>query len=481
MVARGVYWSGVSVWIRTGAMLAAFLLMAQLLGPGSYGVGALVLALVLPIEAIVGYTILDSLIQRKDLEPGHSSAMFWVLQAMALTFLTFGVLLGPTMAAFFDQPEIAYLLPLALFGTYLSASTATPYALLRRHMRFRAVAATITVSETGGAIAGVAFAFAGTGALSLVMMYITTAVLRFAFVWWRTTWRPRLGIDRQHFSDLLAFNMSFMGIKLVEALGNAVPLLIIGRVLGPVAVGQFSIALRLLDLVKELLMLPLQSVTFPVIARLQSEPARLRSFYLTTAGLAATIGVPAFVGVALTAPLFIVLALSPEWAATTVVLQILALIGLRKCAAWLNAAILCGMGSPALEFRIGVVNVTAGAVALMILAPYGPVAAAIAVTGAHLLAWPFGLHYVRQVAGYSIVDQLRPFFRPLWMSAAMAVVVLILQRLLGPDAAPLLVLVISVASGIGVYGLLLLIFGRRTVDNILGMIRQATGAHQKPA
>lgn len=479
VIARSVYWSGISFWMRAAAQLTAFLFMTMLLGPELYGIGSIIGALVIPMEAMAGYLILESLIQREDLEPGHSDAMFWGLQGLGLTYLLLGFLLAPVIADFFRQPEFVYLVPLALIAPYLSSSTATPYALLRRALRFRAIAIAITVSDWCGAIVGVAMAAYGWGPASFVGMFVATTSTRCAIIWYAASWRPGFRARMRHFTDLLSFNATYMCIKLVEALNNAVPLLIVGRIFGPTATGHFSIALRFLDLLEETLMLPLQSVSFPVIARLQSDPGRLKGFYLTTARLAATIAAPSFVGVALIAPLIITLVLGPAWTESGYFLQVLAIIGLQKSYIWVNNSMMRGMAAPQFELRIGLTRLFLTAVTIYALSQYGPLGAAIAMAIGSVATWPMNMNYARRLVGYPFQDQIRPLLLPVSLALGMAVVLQSLQILPSFPASPLIALAVLIGAGAVSYVGLLFIFGRATFIDIVDLIRHAIPQRRK--
>jgi PST family polysaccharide transporter len=106
---------------------------------------------------------------------------------------------------------------------------------------------------------------------------------------------------------------------------------IVGRVLGKVALGAYTIGWEIATLPVERVSALVGQVTPGVFSTVQADRAALRRYYLAVIEGLAFITFPGAVGIALTAPLLVPVLLGDKWMAAVVPLQLLAFYaGLRS-------------------------------------------------------------------------------------------------------------------------------------------------------
>ena len=93
-----------------------------------------------------------------------------------------------------------------------------------------------------------------------------------ALIWGMTTWHPRFRFSPRHARDLLGFSVSVFAANLAGFLNRRADALLIGVFFGPVAVGVYRIADRVVDVVLDVTMRPIGLVALPVLSRLQTDP-----------------------------------------------------------------------------------------------------------------------------------------------------------------------------------------------------------------
>src|SRR5690606_9407601 len=147
---------------------------------------------------------IDTLVQRRELRPGHLDASFWASLFVGLLGLACLALAAGHVAAFLQGGELlAEILPARAVTLPLGALAVVPIGLLMREARFKAIAGIESLASVAASLAGLALAFGGAGVWSLVVMELvrasTTAVAGFAV----TRWRPGLRMVRRDFTDLL--------------------------------------------------------------------------------------------------------------------------------------------------------------------------------------------------------------------------------------------------------------------------------------
>lgn len=461
-----VGWTASATVVRAVAGLLGFIVMTQLLPPEAFGIGALLGSIIAICDAVVGHQVLESLVQRRALTAQHKTTSFWLFMAVAVLIFVAALFFAPWFARFYGEAELAYLLPLTMLAPLMSAATAVPYALLSREMRFVPLAITNATADAAGAVLGVLFASAGFGAISFVAMFVGAAAVRFVGCLSVAKWRPAFAFHVAAARDLFGFNMAVIGLRLVASAEQALPSLVVGRILGTLALGQFSVAKRVIELISEMIARPIETVALPVASKLQLSLEELREHYQSAVRFAAAIAGPVFFGILLTADLLVPMVLGAEWSGSVVAVQLLSLIGISAALGGINGATLRGTGHPGAALFSQVIRTILTAALVFLLSPYGIGGVAAGIGLAAYLHIPISVLILSRTVGVPMIDQLRPTFLPFLCTGVMVGTVLLL-RSADFSGQPTLELTLAVICGVIIYlsaGLLVL---KHTVRNVM--------------
>ena len=149
-----------------------------------------------------------------------------------------------------------------------------PTALLQRQMRFREIALVAFFTRIVGRILPtIVLAVSGFGVWALVAGYVIQAYLDAAMLLYLA--RPRVGwpSDWRCARDVWSFGGRFMAIQSVNQMALNIDNIVVGRLLGPAALGFYSRAFALMMLPVNLLGTSAQQVLFPRFSRLQNDRA----------------------------------------------------------------------------------------------------------------------------------------------------------------------------------------------------------------
>jgi O-antigen/teichoic acid export membrane protein len=127
------------------------------------------------------------------------------------------------------------------------------------------------------------------------------------------------------FRELLFFGGGLTVARIANNLALQGDNLVVGRWLGPAALGLYGRAYQLMSVPAVLLGQALDTVLFPTMARVQDEPPRLRAAYGRAVALVALVACPASAVLVATAPALLAVALGPRWSEVTLPFQVLAL------------------------------------------------------------------------------------------------------------------------------------------------------------
>jgi PST family polysaccharide transporter len=114
--------------------------LARLLVPAEFGMVAMVTAITGLASAFADLGLSEATIQRKEITHHQVSALFWINLAVGLGLTLVTAAIAPVLAKFYREPRLVNI-TLVLSITFLIGSLRVqPDALLKRQMRFSALA-----------------------------------------------------------------------------------------------------------------------------------------------------------------------------------------------------------------------------------------------------------------------------------------------------------------------------------------------------
>lgn len=446
--------AGGTLWTLSqtiGSRLATtlvFIVLARLLEPASFGLMALAAAIVSVMTLLVEQGFGGALIQRSTLERGHENAAF-------LTSLALGALLGAAcllgagwLADAFDQPELAPVLRVLAFVPAVTALGSVPLALLSRQLRFRQMAIRTWTATAVSGVAAVTAAVAGLGVWALVIQLLTQVVVSSALLWILARWRPGVRTSRAQLGHLLKFSSSLLGMNLLNVCNRRSDDFLIGAVLGPVALGLYAVAYRVLLVMTDTLTRTISHVAYPLFCLVQDDRERLLRGYYSASQVSAAIAFPAFLMMAVTAPQVVPTLFGSQWDESIPVMQVLALIGMLHASLYFTRSALTAVGKPHMALILTATNAVGNVVAFVIAVRWGILAVAIAyVIRGYLLA-PLPIVLMNRLLGLDIRRYLAGMAAPFAAAAAMTGSMFAAQQALDSvvPAAPLLAVLLALGT-----------------------------------
>ena len=467
-----------ALWVSTeawGQQLLQFLLfavLARLLGPQAYGLLALAMTVILVGDLLVtngGWT--EALIQRRDLDPSYTDTIFWFLLAIAGSLAGLAALFAWPVAAALRQPELAQLIVWLSAALPLAGLCVVPDALLRREFRNAPLALRSLLATLGAGLVAVPMAVMGFGVWSLVVYQLAQRLIQAVVLWLTHPWRPALRFSGTHLREIAHYVGGVLGERVMRVVDQVIPRVALGYGLGPSAVGQFTTARRILELLVQLLIQPVSRVALPSFAGLVGDRARTQELFTFGAQFAALVAFPGHVGLALVAPELVPAVFGPAWAPSVPVLQVLTLFGLTLPLSLLCTALMQGIGQVGWQLALAI-----GSTALLVclLAVFGTtsiVAVAVAFVARAYLLFPLRVFIVQRTTGVNVGPAILGSMRLLLATGLMASAVFAWRELVPSLLYPLLSVAGSVVVGLVAYAASVLVLARPLVLHGINLIR----------
>ena len=238
--------------------------------------------------------------------------------------------------------------------------------------------------------------------------------------------RPRWSLSRA--GDLLHFSLWLVAQNIFVFLKDRGPDFIVGKFAGAHALGMWSVANELSNLVGTELIQPMNRAALPTYSQLAEDRAALAAAYLSAAGLVAVLVMPLVVGLAAVAPLVVAVLLGPQWREVGPLISLLAFHGLVDVFLRTAASAVLAGGRPIVYVKIYALQVCVLLpLSFWLTREYGVQGAVVATVGTALGLLPLNATLVARAIGVSARQLLATVWRPLLAAAVMYGVTVLAQ------------------------------------------------------
>ena len=341
----GLKWTGLSAAAEAAASLAILAVLSRLLTPADFGILALALVFV-TVAQVLGHRSLGSaIVQRDELGARHVAAALTLSSAAGAVLAGALWLLAPAIGRLFPEPALAPALGALSLAVAISGLATVPEFLLRRRLRFRALAAAELSSQVlGYGLVAITMAAHGFGVWALVWGTLARQGVFATAVLMAAPRLPRPGLAWRETGEVLRAGAGFSSIAFFVLVARHGSRLVVGRVLGAASLGHYTRATTLAVLAGH----PGQIVTrvlFPAMAQRQHRTDRLGAVYLHGTECLALLALPAALMLAVSAPEIVAVVLGAQWDPAVPVLQILAAGAPLRIGGLLNTPVTRAMGA----------------------------------------------------------------------------------------------------------------------------------------
>jgi PST family polysaccharide transporter len=384
---RSLGWSALDTLGTLALGLGSIVLLARLIGPAEFGLGALAIGLMLLVLLPTGSLVHDAIVQKADISPRELDAAISVsIVVAALACIAVAALAWP-LAQLMGEPRLTFVIWALLPTVIAGAATAPLIAERRRAMEFGLVSRWQLASRAAGLALALGVALAGRGVWAIVAQQLaTTGLLALGLVLsssrpirWRLDWRAA--------KPLLGFSHYIVWTQLLLQATDRLFLLAIGYVGGVTAAGYWGAAARIVESFTGIVNVTSYHVALAHLARLQHDRAALARAMVDGRALLMLGLVPILTGIASVTDPLIGLVLGEAWlpAGTLVLLMLLgALVGTHVL---VPAVALNALGKTGTNFAAAVATGLASLLGVVLAGPFGMTMIAAVRGGAPLAGW----------------------------------------------------------------------------------------------
>lgn len=410
-------WSSSGAIAQTVLQFGVLLVLARLLTPADFGVvGAATLVLgVTQIFWQLG--VGPALIQRPTIAREHIESAFTSSIVLGLLFAGAIFLLAPAFADFFRIPRLTPVLRATTAIYLLGGVILVAESLLRRELRFKQIAIVQLSAYVAYGVVSITAAALGAGLWALVVGHIAQSLTEAILVLRAQPHSKRLHLHRAALREMLSFGSGVTAAQIANYCALQGDNFVVGKLLGARALGVYGRSYNLMAMPANLFGSAVDTVLFPAMARVQSEPQRLATAFRRAIALTALIGLPLSAITFVLAPEVVDVLLGEQWAGVVPVLRILALGIFFRTGYKLGASVARAMGKVhQIAWRQGAYAAAVVGGAWIAGSAFGLRGVAWAVLASLALIFLLLMHLAMRVTGVTPKDLLGLHLPPLALS-----------------------------------------------------------------
>lgn len=459
--------------MRTTAQIVNWLVtivVVRLLTPNDYGLIGLA-------QILIGFCLMvnhlgavPALIQQREVAPSV------LRQTFALVLLSNSVLYlilfagAPWFSQFYGEPRLTAITRVLALNLLIGAFSAVPYALLQREMNFKWMSLIEFGGSGLGALTTLAMVIAGNGVWGLVVGNLVTASCISVGLLVQTRFWLLPQFHFAGFGRTLSFGLKVSGSNILWYANRSLPGLIIGKALGGVDLGYYSVMLDFAMLPVNKLMRLTNQIAFAAYSRIQDDRALVRYYFFESARITLLVLFPIAWGMAAVAGDLIAVVFGSQWLPATPVLQVIALGVPLRALDLMMGTVVTGLGRADIGLRNTLTATLIIPPAAVLGLPWGLVGLCITSLFGIVLAIAIILRRNFAVIEASISQVLLLCFPPAISAGVMYVAVAAAEASLLDQMPVFRRLGSAVMLGAAVYGLMTMLVNRDAAMRVLKLI-----------
>lgn len=308
--------------------MVATIILARLLSPEDYGLVGMVSVVTGFIAIFKDLGLSAATIQKAEINSQQISTLFWLNVLVSLGLIVLTVAIAPGVAWFYGEPKLTAITTAYAAGFLFGGLAVQHEALLRRRMRFLALATAEIVALVVSSALAITLAWRGASYWALVSSPLCFGLIYGLAVWIACGWRPGLPVRNSGVGQMLAFGGNLTGFSVVNYFARNLDNLLIGRFWGPQQLGLYARAYQLLLLPIDQMITPITAVAIPALSRLKDSPERYRQAYLRLLEKVALLTMPLMAFMIVSSEWLVAIVLGPNWAGVSPIFSLLGIAGL---------------------------------------------------------------------------------------------------------------------------------------------------------
>jgi len=441
----GVLWNSVGRFSSLSIEFVVGIVLARLLTPKEFGLIGTIMVFITLSQVFINSGFSQALVRKPTCtQLDYSTAFFFNLAVGLFSFILLFFCAG-YIAGFYKIPELKPLVQVLGITLIISSLTLIQGAILTRRIDFKLQTKISVIATVVSGIIALLMAYKGFGVWSLVAKSLVNQAINSALLWAWNRWKPDLVFSMASLKELFGFGSKLLVSGLIGTFFNNIYYIVIGKYFSAADLGFYTRAELFKNLPSQNVSDIATSVSYPVLAKVQHDPARLKAG--TRKIITSTFFVVAVLmfGMAAVADSLVITLVGEKWRQSVIYLQMLCFVGLMYPLNSINVNLLNVVGRSDLYLKLQLIAQLLTIPVIILGIAFGIKFMILGMCINYLFAYIYFSKVSAKYSGYSFKQQVKDIYKPLLLVITMGVIVYLVDYL--TDLKPLITLVLQVFVG----------------------------------
>ncbi len=278
-IAKNVIWKYLEMISVSGTQLICTFVMARFLTPADYGILGIVLIFSAFADVIIYSGFGQALIRERDVTRTDYSTILYFNIGVSLVMYVLLYSLSGLIADIYEQPVLSDICKVAYLILPIHALSLVQMTKLQKDVKFKKIFIISFLSSFISAVIAIYLAYIYRNVWALVLQVMMTSTIRCLLLWFTSDFVPTFEFSKESFKKYFKFSKNLLLSGFIGTLFNNIYSLVIGKTYSAMELGYYSQAKKISDLGSQTTTQVVQSVTYPILSRINNEKGDIREGY----------------------------------------------------------------------------------------------------------------------------------------------------------------------------------------------------------
>ena len=367
----GIYWNAASNFASKGMQFVFSIILARILVPSDYGVIGMLSIFITLVQLFIDSGFSRAIItNQKRTQKDLSTAFFFNIGIGIIGYLIL-YLASPWIACFYNMPILSSILKVTGVGVIINSLNIVQVAHYSINLDFKTPAKISIICNLFTGCLGIYLAYKGFGVWALVFQSLGGSLLSLILNWINVKWFPTFEFSVASFRYMWNYGSKVLGSSIISTIYDNIQPLIIGKFFSAASLGLFSRAQGFATLPSSNISGILNSVTFPLLSKINEDLTRLADIYRRMIKMSAFVVFPLMIGLAAVSAPLVKFLLPERWYDCIPMLQILCFSLMWQPISAVNLNLLNAAKRPDVVLKLEFIKKTLGLALLFASIPFG--------------------------------------------------------------------------------------------------------------
>ncbi|WP_332628462.1 oligosaccharide flippase family protein [Halalkalibacter flavus] len=469
---KGIKWTTLNTIFNSFSYPLYQVVLAVLLLPQDFAYIAIISLFVTLSVLLNNLGIGEAVIQKDEVNSSQLSTLFYFSIIISIIIASILFVTAPYIESYYGLVELETIIQLIIITIVLNGSSSIFRVCLQKNLLFKEYSLIQIVRVCTDMAVTIVLILLGYGILGYVygtiVATILNTILLVIFALKKTEMKILLHFNIKDAFPFLNFGVSISLKKILTEVSHRIDEIIIGGMLAPEVLGVYFFGKNLILQLRILITNTFGQVLLPVFSKIKKDIAKMREVYNRVSYFVAMISFPVFLGISLTAHLFIPIFFGDEWIGSVGVIRVLSIVMIfLVLTANIATSLLYAINRPGLVLSIDIVTTIIYIILLYLFGDIGLNVILMLYSFYIILKTTLLQFFVSKGLEYGFLSYIVKLKKIFLSTTLMTLIILVMQLTILKDSDYLIQLFISVLFGAISYIAIQLLIDRKNTSALV--------------